>query len=384
MKILITLFSIFVIFIGCKENTPTEPDNIEPSYLKYLKFNSGNYWIYKVYEQNGSNVKINFEKHQYAGIKEINDKKYHEISIVDNFNETDKKYYRTDEKTGYLYEYLISIDTEIFVTNILLTPGHYVINLGGTYKKWIDVVGKNEIFLDEETYVMYHNVSDGEVSTSYSFSDKFGAIASSYAAVQYQYNASIIGAYIDSASYGNLSWPPTNENIQYYPLDIGNNWHFTYKEIVANDTIKSTHYHRIIEKDTVINNIKYYKLVTSIDDSSYHKIEYERVDSATALAYRYIFSNGKEVLIDKLTPNDAEYHDTYRFMDDNYSVTDIWQRIGTENTNIYRAVLFFKDSVAADVFNYVLKKEVGLVNLNIERNNNMQILINLEYYYVFR
>ncbi len=105
----------------------------------------------------------------------------------------------------------------------------------------------------------------------------------------YDYDSIFITVQTDLTSDAEISLINFSEYLDYYPLDIGNYWVYgsTYSVEVMADTIINNFTYRII-KETYLNS------------GEIKEVRYERIDTISAMVYRYYPYFNKEFIIDSL------------------------------------------------------------------------------------
>lgn len=374
-----SLFAILL--IDSSDNNDTT--FVDTSYSEYLQFEEGNFWINYIYIQSGEidvEDEYFYEKSVYDGIEEFNNNRYHRIKCINLDGEINYSYFRIDLDKGYLLEGNKTYNFEKRKTVLNLEPGnHQIVSDGDLDYLWINVSEEIIELFGEDVNVIHHDITNGEMGWDYYFTKKHGIIQyESNFDIFGSYRSNLIGCFINNIIYGDTSFTSINPNAKhlvYYPLAVGNNWSFNYYEINMSldsnyhaiyDTLKTTKYYKMIEKDTLINNLHYFRITTTMDDSSYILYEYERIDTLNALIYRYNHIKKEELLIDRLdAPLYSTYHDTYRFYNDDVISTDISHGTSYNINYEYRQILNYgagKECIK-EIYDYRLEKNVGLSNL---------------------
>lgn len=100
--------------------------------------------------------------------------------------------------------------------------------------------------------------------------------------------------------------------LSFYPLQDGNVWQYYYSNPWAP---ASGYFYRKVLHDTLMDNGKNYKVIVSNYSPIY---TFERVDSLTAIVYRYkndLTIPSQEIEIDSLRADQGDWMRTYRFID---------------------------------------------------------------------
>jgi len=109
----------------------------------------------------------------------------------------------------------------------------------------------------------------------------------------FDYDSIFITVQADLTSEAEIRLINFSEYLDYYPLDIGNYWEY-YQGSTPVYSIE-------IVSDTTVNNPHYFVSVfKSLPGGSYIEIGLERIDSNSALVYRYFPYYEMEMIIDSL------------------------------------------------------------------------------------
>lgn len=111
----------------------------------------------------------------------------------------------------------------------------------------------------------------------------------------YDYDSIFITVQSDLTSDAEIRLINFSEYLDYYPLDIGNYWMY------------SAVYSAEVMKDTIINNLTY-RLIKEISLNSglIKEVRYERIDTISAMVYRYYPFYDKEFIIDSLAAKSGQ------------------------------------------------------------------------------
>lgn len=333
----------------------------DSSYLDYFQFSEGNFWVDSVHTYDAIEIKEKkyLEKSTYEGFVEINGFFYHKINKRNTLGENHIVYFTIDDETGYVYK-KVSQTSNIgrFETDIDLEEGSYNLSL---YDRWITVTKESYNIFNEMTEILKHEVSNSELEWTYKFSKKYGIVYYNAPAYMGFKNYILKGCKINSQIFGDTTMTtnnPVHESLKLYPLRVGKSWNFSYEEKVNDSLIKSSFYRRNIEKDTTINNKRYYKIFTTIDDSTYEKIEFEKIDSNNAFVYRYNEITEEDILVDRLYIEDySSWNDTYRFYNEKAVKNENW----IEKPYYFERITYNDSSdCLTETYIYGLKENIGL------------------------
>lgn len=144
-----------------------------------------------------------------------------------------------------------------------------------------------------------------------------------------------------------------NIYLDYYPLEIGNYWEYSYHNL-------PTHSVEIVS-DTLIGNLNYYVAVyRNLPNGSYIETRYERVDENNALVYRYFPLEEKEMIIDSLAAKAGQKFTSNIFMEPYLACYSICFSIKTDEIfGESRKVRNLKQACGTDMPDYQIVKGLG-------------------------
>lgn len=205
-KILILLFLLFL--TNCQVNDPKE-ENMYSDSKKFLQFEDGNFWIYKIYNRTWDERETtSIVKSFYNGIETINNNEYFCIINISSSNDSSFIYYKLNENNGYLYGYDKIKDSENFITFLSPTPGNYKIDYDNYPDDYLGVTISEETIdrFDENIKIMKHEVYDVETKQTYRYSDKYGYMDYWFHYLNVSKSRTLLGCYINYIAYGDTTF----------------------------------------------------------------------------------------------------------------------------------------------------------------------------------
>jgi hypothetical protein len=140
--------------------------------------------------------------------------------------------------------------------------------------------------------------------------------------------------------------------LDYYPLEVGNYWEYWTPNNPANSIE--------IVSDTIIGNVNYYVSIYRSFSSTYTETRFERIDTISALVYRYYPLEEKEMIIDSLPAKQGQ-----RFTSNMFLEWDVCSSYCSdiEEINIFseiRKLRYLSHDCGQDLPWYQILKGIGL------------------------
>lgn len=174
----------------------------------------------------------------------------------------------------------------------------------------------------------------------------------------YDYDSIFITVQADLTSEAEIRLINFSEYLDYYPLDIGNYWEY-YQGSTPLYSIE-------IVSDTTVNNQHYFVSVfKSLPGGSYIEIGFERIDSNSALVYRYFPYYEMEMIIDSL-PAKAGQKFRSNMLNDPYR-TFYSYCYGIEDENILGEMRLTRSLIINFYPRYKIVKGIGLYQFEFHR-----------------
>lgn len=174
----------------------------------------------------------------------------------------------------------------------------------------------------------------------------------------YDHDSIFITVKADLTSEAEIRLINFSEYLDYYPLDIGNYWEYYQGSTPA--------YSIEIVSDTTVNNQHYFvSLFKSLPGGSYIEIGFERIDSNSALVYRYFPYYGVEMIIDSL-PAKAGQKFSSNMLNDPYSIFYSYC-YEIEDENILGEMRLTRSLIINFYPRYKIVKGIGLYQFEFHR-----------------
>lgn len=270
--------------------------------LEYYPLQIGNEWHFRETTQNHNDFppisSVNWSKKVVKDTVLKNGHKYFSIleTVYSNNSSTKWIYERIDSVKQQVYRYdpgSDSTDYEKLVIDFSLQKGDTIVSSG-----WSTALDTGIVNYFDSTYreLTINKIHEGGLAGySDSYLSGIGLYIEAFFGGEIIVESKLIKCKVNGHQYNLYNFNTRN----YYPIQIGNEWHYREKSEKFIDRLSWTRndWSMKIEKDTILSNgKKYFKIINTFNDTFIYEdsVFYERIDTANLLVYRFDTISGNE------------------------------------------------------------------------------------------